>query len=117
MEKNFQILCVDDSRDYLKIVGECLDTLPYNIHLESSVKDAIKYVEDHSDELALILTDYKMPEMTGLDFRKRLIDNFSDIPFAVISSYVSKKMAMEGIELKVSAYFEKEITPDNTKAS
>ena len=112
MEKNFQILCVDDSRDYLKIVGECLDTLPYNIHLESSVKDAIKYVEDHSDELALILTDYKMPEMTGLDFRKRLIDNFSDIPFAVISSYVSKKMAMEGIELKVSAYFEKEITPD-----
>lgn len=112
MEKNFQILCVDDSPDYLKLVGEYLDPLPYNIHLESSVNNALKYVEDHSDDLALILTDYKMPEMTGLDFRKKLIDNFSDIPFAVISSYVSKKMAMEGIELKVSAYFEKEITPD-----
>lgn len=93
------------------MIQEGLLEMPHHICTSHTVAEAMTFLQDKNEETALILTDYKMPEMTGLDFRKQVIEKWPDIPFAVLSSYVSRKMAMDGIDLKVSAYFEKEINP------
>jgi sigma-B regulation protein RsbU (phosphoserine phosphatase) len=65
-----------------------------------------------------ILSDYEMPEMNGIEFRKYLITNsdFKDIPFVFLSYITDKDLMAEGLDLAAVDYVVKE-TPVNVIVS
>ncbi|MBA3538400.1 MAG: response regulator [Deltaproteobacteria bacterium] len=57
------IVCVDDEEDMLATVARCLRKEPYDVRTTTSALEALGWIE--SNEVAVLISDYDMPEMTG----------------------------------------------------
>lgn len=63
----------------------------------------------------LILTDIFMPEMSGLDFAKKMRGKYPSIRFVILTGYEKFEYAKEAIEIGVAKYLVKPIFPDELK--
>jgi len=71
------ILYLDDERDNL-IVFNSAFRRDYEVHLASSGLEGIEILRKH--EIMVIITDQRMPEMTGIQFLEKIIP---DYPYAI----------------------------------
>jgi response regulator RpfG family c-di-GMP phosphodiesterase len=63
------LIYVDDEEINLILFREMFKT-DFNIHTASSPADALEYLKEH--EVDVVLTDHRMPVMTGIEFLKEL---------------------------------------------
>lgn len=61
--KNPVIVCVDDDDAMLSTVVRCLKREPFEIRSTLSASEALSWVA--TDDIAVLVSDYEMPEMTG----------------------------------------------------
>jgi DNA-binding response OmpR family regulator len=66
------ILIVDDEPDTLGLIELTLKTAGYNVQTASGGQDALRKVRDESFDLVLL--DIMMPDMSGYEVLKRLMD-------------------------------------------
>jgi two-component system chemotaxis response regulator CheY len=88
-----KILIADDSRAMRMIVTRTLRQAGMGGHdlVEAeNGRDALDKVRQESPDL--ILSDWNMPEMTGIDLLKALRGNGIDIPFCFVTSEGSQEM-------------------------
>ena len=66
------------------------------------------------EDVGLIISDWKMPKMTGLDLLKAVRGDkkLKDIPFIMVSAEGHKENVMEAVESGVSNYLVKPFTPE-----
>ena len=64
--ENYTVLCVDDESCILSLLTRMFRKEPYELFLAKSGEEAIEILKER--EIALIISDYKMPGMSGLDF-------------------------------------------------
>lgn len=57
------IVCVDDDEAMLSTVVRCLKREPFTVRSTLSASEALGWVA--ADEIAVLVSDYEMPEMTG----------------------------------------------------
>ncbi len=62
-----------------------------------------------------VITDFKMPSMTGIELMYQIRDKGWHTPVILLSGYVEKDVALEAIRLGVSAVLEKPISFDKLK--
>lgn len=65
-------LVVDDSRAVRMILAAVLRELGHEVREAANGREALEVIEAESDSVALVLTDWNMPEINGLDLLKRL---------------------------------------------
>ena len=65
-------LVVDDSRAVRMILAKTLRELGYEVREAANGKEALQVVEAEKTAVKLVLADWNMPEMNGLDLLKRL---------------------------------------------
>lgn len=63
MSKPPLVVCVDDDEAMLATVARCLKREPLEIRATLSASEALSWIA--SDEVAVLVSDYDMPEMTG----------------------------------------------------
>ncbi len=83
------ILVVDDDEILLKTAEETLNSLGAKTFTSTTGEDAINLIKEHKDDpFKVIIVDWKMPDMNGLDLVKKIkqIDH-NDIPIILISAY------------------------------
>jgi two-component system response regulator HydG len=80
------ILLVDDNANGLAARKSVLEELGYSIVTCTSGADALEYFE--SQKFDLVVTDYKMPRMDGLELIGRLRKHTPGLPIVLISGYV-----------------------------
>ena len=70
------ILIVDDEDDILLILGDLFESRGYRISKACNGHDAIEFLEatEEAEHPDLILSDYQMPKMNGIDFLTRTLD-------------------------------------------
>ena len=61
------ILIVDDNEALSEILAENLECLGIKSIIFSRPLDVVSYVQDNKENIHLIVTDYHMPELTGLE--------------------------------------------------
>jgi CheY-like chemotaxis protein len=66
------ILLVDDEKDILDLFTEYLSANGFNTLSFQNPLDALEYFYKNQSNCSLIITDYKMPQMSGIDFIKKL---------------------------------------------
>src|SRR5579862_8071203 len=81
-----RILLVDDNANGLAARKSVLEELGYRIVTCTSGADALEQFAHHKFDL--VVTDYKMPRMDGLELIGRLRDLAPDIPIILVSGYV-----------------------------
>ncbi len=57
------VVCVDDDEAMLATVARCLKREPFEIRSTLSASEALSWIS--TDEVAVLVSDYDMPEMTG----------------------------------------------------
>ena len=70
------ILYVDDEPNNLTVFRSTFRRV-YKVHLANSAQEALELLENSEDEIPLIVTDQRMPEMTGVQFLEKVVEKFS----------------------------------------
>lgn len=79
-------------------------------------KNAMEAMEKMERNLPdLIITDIFMPEMSGLDFAKKIRERYPSIRFVILTGYEKFEYAKEAIEIGVAKYMVKPIFPEELK--
>ncbi len=82
-----RILLVDDNANGLAARKSVLEELGYSIVTCTSGADALEQFTSR-DPFDLVVTDYKMPRMDGLELIGRLRKHTPGLPIVLISGYV-----------------------------
>lgn len=112
MDKPFKILMLDDEPDIQEFLAEIISDAGYEVICLPSGEGVLEAIAEHLDELCLIISDYNMPGMTGLEVRSCIQPDYNGIPFVILSSEVSREMLETALELNISAFLEKPIDPE-----
>lgn len=100
----WQIVLVDDEKDILEIHKEFLSTVKHDVISFSNPEAAFNHIVEHHKQIIIILSDFKMPEMNGFEFRKKLLEKAIDLPFAIITGFYDKQMAVEAMSLRICQF-------------
>ena len=84
---NERILVVDDEEAITHIAGEVLRSLGYSVRVVGGSIDALQLVHDEPDGFDLVLTDFTMPTMTGLELAERLLQIRPNLPMVLMTGY------------------------------
>ena len=82
---NTTILFVDDEERILRSLKRGLIDEPYNLLFAGSGKKALDIME--KNEVHVIVTDMRMPEMTGLELLRIVKEKYPDVVRLVLSGY------------------------------
>ncbi len=111
-----KVLVVDDFATMRKIVKNVLRQINIeNVVEAENGKHALNVLK--SEEIDLIISDWMMPEMTGIEFLKacKEDDEKKKIPFIMVTAEGQKDSVMEAIKSGVDNYIVKPFTPDKLK--
>jgi two-component system response regulator HupR/HoxA len=85
MDEKWTILFVDDEERLLRSMDRSLLDEPYHLLFTKSGKDALRLLE--RNEVHVIVTDMRMPEMSGLDLLRIVKEKYPRIVRIVLSGY------------------------------
>ncbi|NRA73690.1 MAG: response regulator [Rickettsiales bacterium] len=107
------ILIVDDNVECGQGAGLLLESLSCKIVTVLSTEDAMKYLEDYSRDVYLILLDVNFPKMSGLEFLHKIkqVSHLKDIP-VILQSGCSDAEIRQGMGLGSVAYIQKPYTKE-----
>ena len=105
-----QLLLVDDEEDALLELAELLEGEDFCCFTATSVTLALQQLTRHPD-IALVITDLRMPENSGIELIKRLREHTSrqHLPVIVISGHADMDDVSDLLRLQVLDLFRKPI--------
>jgi two-component SAPR family response regulator len=109
---------VDDEKDILDLFTEYLSSNGFNTISFQNPLDALEYFYKNQRNCYLIITDYKMPQMSGIDLIKKIRgkDTNSKIKIILISAFIKDNLPYDkSYILTVDKILEKPVYLDRLK--
>ncbi|MEK7852016.1 MAG: response regulator, partial [Deltaproteobacteria bacterium] len=98
-------LIVDDDIHMIRMLTTMLEAEGYSVTSARSGQEALLKMKD--DPPSLVLLDYMMPGMHGLDVLKEIKKGHGDIDVIVVTGHGSEKVAVEMMKMGASNYIQK----------
>ncbi len=112
----FEILLVEDEPPILRLLKKTIENADSDFAVTKSctnVKDAIDCLEkEHFD---VVVTDIRMPVMSGIELAGYVYENFPEIKVVLISGHQDFDYARKALEYKVFDYILKPVSKDKIK--
>ena len=106
---NFVLIC-DDERDILSALKIYLSTEGYGIYEASNGAEALKVLEEHSDEIKLVLLDIMMPLMDGITAMTKMREKYN-IPVILLTAKGEDTDKVLGLNVGADDYVTKPFNP------
>jgi two-component system response regulator HydG len=103
-----RVLVVDDSASTLEVLKRNLAAAGYQVFTAQSVSGAIEILEQ--TPLDLVITDLKMPNISGMDLVRHVRENFRDTEVMMITGYPSIGGAVEAVKTGAEEFLAKPFT-------
>lgn len=110
MTEVFRILVVDDEPTQLELVGGFLAKRGFEVSLASDGQEALKRFSRESFDL--VLTDQKMPGLSGLELIEALRTQNPEVPVIVMTAYGTIETAVAAIKAGAADYLTKPLNLD-----
>ncbi len=113
MDTSIKVLVVDDFATMRRIVKGVLKQLGFNNIIEAedgtTAMDVLK-----KEKIGLVVSDWNMPKMTGLDLLKaiRADEDLKSTPFIMVTAEGQKENVIEAVKAGVNNYIVKPFTPE-----
>lgn len=106
-DEQVSVLCVDDSTSQIELTATFLQRLDNRLQVttETNPVTALDYVREQP--IDCIVSDYKMPELNGVEFLREVRSDFPNLPFILFTGEGSEHVASEAIEAGVTSYVQK----------
>jgi two-component system cell cycle response regulator len=113
---NLQILVVDDSPVYHKLVEDALCYQPYSLLHASSGQEALDLFAKHSPPI--VITDWMMPDLTGPEVCKRIRENPQNhyTYLILLTSMTESDSLVKGLEAGADEFLTKPFDPAELQA-
>jgi len=79
------VLIVEDDVEFRVLLTEIVEALGYNPMSVSDAETAVKQIDSHLPDA--VITDYKLPLMSGEDLVRRIKLSHADLPVVLITGY------------------------------
>ena len=106
-----RILIVDDEELVRDFITEVLLRMGYAPLAAPSGEKAFEYLE--KSEYDLVITDYKMPGVSGDDVLKKTIELYPDCRVIMLTAFGTIDHAVEAMKMGAHDYLTKPISPDH----
>lgn len=106
------VLVVDDEPDILTSIKTFLEGALDDVSVETATSGAqgLAYIEENPVDV--ILSDYRMPGMNGLEFLAQVREHRPRVPRIIITAYPDLELALEAInDEEVERFFTKPLDP------
>ncbi len=117
MDEKIRILFVDDERGVLKALQRLFLDSDYEIITATSGAEGLDILKS-TETIQLVISDYRMPEMNGVDFLKEVYHLRPDTVRIVLSGYADTAAIVEAInEGKIYKFIPKPWNEDELKVT
>lgn len=101
-----RILLVEDDQNDVIAFQRALRkaSIPYDVEACSRAEEALQHLQEKASSFDLIVSDYKLPGMTGLDLHYKLIEDNYDIPFVLMTGVGSEDLATKSLKYGIDEY-------------
>ena len=114
---DIKILVVEDEEDMRASIKEMLNELGVTQIFEApSGEEALEFLYSSESFIDLVMCDWNMPGMEGIDVLKKLRSVKSDMPFLIVTGRSDMESVVEAKEAGVTAYIRKPFTPKQLEA-
>lgn len=96
MDEQVRILCVDDEANVLRALERIFLDDDFEIYTATSGDEGLKLLETAPD-IQVIISDYRMPGMTGVEFLRKVCSRWPDTVRIVLSGYADTAAIVEAI--------------------
>jgi DNA-binding NtrC family response regulator len=104
------VLYVDDDETMLVMVQRLLERAGYRVSSFQSAKEALAEVRNHPGTYDFVLTDFNMPELSGLEVAQALQRIRPDLPVVMSSGYITEDLVSQAQLAGVRGLLEKQNT-------
>ena len=107
------VLLVEDEPDLRELLAQLLAGALERVHVVTAPtgEEALRRMAETPPDV--IVTDYKMPGMNGLDFLARARELRPDVPAILMTAFPDVDIAVRAInEARVVSFFKKPVEPD-----
>jgi two-component system, chemotaxis family, chemotaxis protein CheY len=113
LDTSMNILIVDDFATMRRIIKGVLKQLGFSNLIEAEDGEAA-LKELRKEKVGLIVSDWNMPNMTGLELLKavRADSSLKSIPFLMVTAEGQKENVIQAVQAGVSNYIVKPFTPE-----
>ncbi|MFC1763652.1 chemotaxis protein CheW [Planctomycetota bacterium] len=101
-----KILYAEDSGFFRNTVRKFLEEEGYGVIDAEDGQEAWQLLQEHADEISMVLTDIEMPNLDGLGLSKKIRsdERFQHIPIIALTTLASDKDVAKGKEIGVTDY-------------
>jgi len=110
-----RILVVDDSADTLELIRRNLVDHGYRVFVATGVMEAIRLLDD--TPVDLVITDLKMPKISGLDLVRHVRENLKDTEVMMVTGYPTIQGAVTAVKAGSQEYLTKPFTDEELVAA
>lgn len=117
VDKNMNILIVDDYTTMLRIIKNLLKQLGFN-NVDEATDGTMALEKIKNKTYGLVISDWNMEPMTGLDLLKSVRgsnDNFSKVPFIMITAESKTENVIAAKQAGVNNYIVKPFNAETLK--
>ena len=113
---NMRVLVVDDFSTMRRIIKNILRQLGFNNVVEAD-DGTTAWDVLNKDKIEFIISDWNMPQMTGIELLRKVrsSEEFSDLPFLMVTAEAQQENIIEAVQAKVSNYIVKPFTAEVMK--
>lgn len=111
-----QLLYVDDDEVMALLVQRLLEHAGYRVQACATAADALALVREAPQAFDLVITDFNMPEMSGLDLARALAGLRPELPVIISSGYLTDRLRSDAKAVGVRALLRKENTLEKLPA-
>ncbi len=104
-----RILLVDDEVQIVRMEQQMLERLGYHVTVRTSSIEALEAFRAVPDNFDLVITDMTMPNMTGVELAKKIIEIRPDIPMIICTGFSEKISENKAITMGIRGYVMKPV--------
>ncbi len=109
-QEKYMLLVVDDDPYILESISTLLTEFGYKVYTCQNAHDAIKMVQEIKFDL--VLTDIKMPQVTGIDLLQNIHNYNPQIPVILMTAFAELDVAVDAIKKGAFDFITKPYNPD-----
>jgi DNA-binding NtrC family response regulator len=110
-----RILVVDDDANLRWVIQTQLEQMGYRVTASADGGEAIRAIE--KEPPALVMTDLKMPGMSGMELLERIRRDFPEIPVVIVTAFGTIQNAVQAMRAGAYDYLAKPIDYDELALS
>ena len=117
VDKNMNVLIVDDYNTMLRIIKNLLKQLGFN-NVDEATDGSAAYEKVKNKQYGLIISDWNMEPMTGLDLLKQIRasgESFKDTPFIMVTAESKTENVIAAKQAGVNNYIAKPFNAETLK--